>query len=625
MSARTTFANLSSGYQLLSLFDNMFSDLGAATVVPCTATGTNSIALAELSNKVAPSSYANHQLFAFVAAATSTGSVTVNFNSIGAKNLYHQNGTTQVGSGDIVSGAFYVVAYYASLNSGSGGFYLTNGDPSVISLLDNAFTLQDNADTTKQLQFQLSGITTETTRTLTAPDADTTIVGTDATQTLSNKTFVAPALGTPASGVMTNVTGLPISTGLAGAGTGVLAALAVNVGSAGAPVLFNGAGGTPSSITLTSATGLPVATGISGLGTGVATALAVNVGSAGAFVTFNGALGTPSSGTATNITGLPISTGLSGAGTGVLAALQVNVGSAGAPVLFNGAGGTPASLTLTNATGLPIASGVSGLGTGIATALAVNTGSAGAPVLFNGAGGTPSSLTLTNATGLPIATGVSGLAAGIATFLATPSSANLASAVTDETGSGALVFGTSPSITTPTFPDYTQFSEIASPSNPAADNLRLFAKDVGGATHLFTRDSGGTEVDLTLGGGSSSAATQAEQETATSTSAFVTPGRQQFHPSACKGWVQATTGGAASASYNVTSVGDAATGQVTINWATDMSVGNFCSVATVESNDVHIGVLRSITDGTSLIYSWNLSAANADPSGGYHCAVFGDQ
>lgn len=42
---------------------------------------------------------------------------------------------------------------------------------------------------------------------------------------------------------------------------------------------------------------------ITGLGTGVAAALAINVGSAGAFVTFNGALGTPSSGTVTNLTG----------------------------------------------------------------------------------------------------------------------------------------------------------------------------------------------------------------------------------------------------------------------------------------------------------------------------------
>jgi hypothetical protein len=56
---------------------------------------------------------------------------------------------------------------------------------------------------------------------------------------------------------------------------------------------------------------------------------------------------------------------------------------------------------------------------------------------------------LTNATGLPISTGVSGLGTGVATFLATPTSANLASAVTDETGSGSLVFATSPTLVTP--------------------------------------------------------------------------------------------------------------------------------------------------------------------------------
>jgi hypothetical protein len=65
-----------------------------------------------------------------------------------------------------------------------------------------------------------------------------------------------------------------------------------------APVL-----GTPASATLTNATGLPISTGVSGLGTGVATALAVNVGSAGAPVVNGGALGTPSGGTVTNLTG----------------------------------------------------------------------------------------------------------------------------------------------------------------------------------------------------------------------------------------------------------------------------------------------------------------------------------
>jgi hypothetical protein len=63
--------------------------------------------------------------------------------------------------------------------------------------------------------------------------------------------------------------------------------------------------------------------------------------------------------------------------------------------------------------------------------------------------GTPSSATLTNATGLPIATGVSGLGTGVATFLATPSSANLRSALTDETGTGSAVFATSPTLVTP--------------------------------------------------------------------------------------------------------------------------------------------------------------------------------
>jgi hypothetical protein len=61
--------------------------------------------------------------------------------------------------------------------------------------------------------------------------------------------------------------------------------------------------------------------------------------------------------------------------------------------------------------------------------------------------GTPASGTLTSCTGLPISTGVAGLGAGVAAFLATPTSANLAAAVTDESGSGALVFATSTAIT----------------------------------------------------------------------------------------------------------------------------------------------------------------------------------
>lgn len=61
--------------------------------------------------------------------------------------------------------------------------------------------------------------------------------------------------------------------------------------------------GNVSNAVLSGATGLPISTGLSGLGTGVATALGVNTGTAGSHVVNGGALGTPSSGVATNLTG----------------------------------------------------------------------------------------------------------------------------------------------------------------------------------------------------------------------------------------------------------------------------------------------------------------------------------
>jgi hypothetical protein len=185
--------------------------------------------------------------------------------------------------------------------------------------------------------------------------------------------------------------------------------------------------------------------------------------------------------TLTNTTFDTAGTGNSLSINGVAASANTGTGSvvrATSPTLVTPALGTPSSVTLTNGTGLPIATGVANLGTGIATflttptsanllaALTDETGTganvfATSPTLVTPALGTPSALVLTNATGtpssiglangtgLPVSTGVSGLGTGVATFLATPSSANLASALTDETGTGAAVFATSPALTTP--------------------------------------------------------------------------------------------------------------------------------------------------------------------------------
>jgi hypothetical protein len=137
-------------------------------------------------------------------------------------------------------------------------------------------------------------------------------------------------------------------------------------------------------------------------------------------------------------------------------ALPVASGGTGTatPALVQGSGvtitGTWPNQTI-NATGTGgTVTSVSGTGTVNGISLSGSVTTSGSLTL----GGTLSNVSLTTqVTGtLPAGnggTGITSLGAGVATFLGTPSSANLASAVTDETGSGALVFATSPTLVTP--------------------------------------------------------------------------------------------------------------------------------------------------------------------------------
>jgi len=126
---------------------------------------------------------------------------------------------------------------------------------------------------------------------------------------------------------------------------------------------------------------------------------------------------------------------------------------------------------------------------------------------------------------------------------------------------------------------------------------------------------------------------QASMESGTAVTEIVTPGRQQFHPSAAKGWAKCATNGTVAVAYNVTSVTDVATGRVRINWTVPFSNAEYVGVASAQY-DTSLSATTSMfaqirnVDTTANILAVDIIDANGtafqDPNYTM-AAAFGDQ
>lgn len=159
----------------------------------------------------------------------------------------------------------------------------------------------------------------------------------------------------------------------------------------------------------------------------------------------------------------------------------------------------------------------------------------------------------------------------------------------------------------------------------ATDKTKRIRVEADGLTTNTTRVWTARDADFDIG-----AATQAEQEAASSLVASVTPGRQQFHPSAAKAWVNVGISGDTNASYNVTSVSDTGTGQITVNFTTAFSSVNYVTFCNTQYGDGtnpanYVSNTSPPATGSVRLDSVNAASAAASDPVKWNVVCFGDQ
>ena len=123
------------------------------------------------------------------------------------------------------------------------------------------------------------------------------------------------------------------------------------------------------------------------------------------------------------------------------------------------------------------------------------------------------------------------------------------------------------------------------------------------------------------------AATQAEMEAATSTTAYATPARTQYHPGVAKAWFSiAADGSLESPDYGIASIGDTGTGQRDINFTTAFSSTVYAmpglQVAPAAVTGTYLEIAGRTTADTDLSCR---DASNAAKDIASVHAIFGDQ